>query len=90
MTRLGFSNPEIHGVTRISAMTIDLEDGAYVQLSLIQDERVVFTPECQIFGGREMAHKFERLAAAVNEIFGAPVSEALPEIEAPAMREIPF
>jgi hypothetical protein len=86
----GFSSPEIHGVTRIWATTVDLDGGAYVGLSFVQSEEFAVAPECQIFGGPEMAGKFERLAAAVNEIFGAPVAETTPEIEAPAMSEIPF
>ena len=87
----GFADPAIHGVTRMSAVVIDFDDGAYVGLSFGQGDECAIRPECQIFGGPEMKGKFNRLAAAVNEIFGETI-EAAPKAEAPAfhMPEIPF
>jgi hypothetical protein len=92
----GFTNPEIHGITEISAMTIDLERGACIYLSFVQDDAInpFGLPQVQIFGGPEMVDKFKQLAAEINAIFQAPpegvsVEEWEGPKEPPTL-EIPF
>lgn len=80
----GFTNPEIHEVKRIVAHKTEFEEGSCLRIHFDQggcDAGGGVIPSIGAFGSPDMADKFARLAASINEIFGE--SSAVPIYDRP-------